>query len=66
MFLMLEDLFLWKGLWVGGKRISDLSMLSVEVMLLQIKEGCLVVWSSSCLGSHGGFAGDTSLWSSLN
>lgn len=59
MFLMLEDLCLWKELWVGGESISDHSRLSVEVMLLQIKECSLMVWCTSCLGSHGGFVGDT-------
>lgn len=67
MFLMLEDLFLWKelGRWlgVGGKSISDLSRLSVEAMLLEMRECSLVVWCSLCLGSHGGLVG--TLWSSL-
>lgn len=44
MFLMLEDLFLWKELGGGWKSISDLSRLSVEAMLLEIKKPFLVLW----------------------
>lgn len=52
MFLMLEDLFLWKELGGGWESISNLSRLSVEATLLEIKECFLALWGSSCSASH--------------
>lgn len=43
MFLMLEDLSLWKELGRGWESISNLSRLSVEATLLEIKECFLVL-----------------------